>query len=112
MGDGAGAVVGLLLRPWIGQWINRFGPRATWLVGQAGFAFGSIGNLALDDLSPMIYVLRSCLVLGAAIVFASSVTYITQIAPPARRTEAIGLIGAGGFLGMLLGPVLGDIQNF
>ena len=106
---GAGAVAGLLLRPWMGQWINRLGPRATWLVGLAVFAFGSIGNLALDDLSAMLYVLRSCLVLGTAIVFASSLTYISQIAPPARRTEAIGIIGVGGFLGMLLGPVLGDL---
>jgi len=41
-------------------------------------------------------------------VFASSLTYITQIAPPGRRTEAIGSLGAAGFLGLFAGPWLGD----
>ena len=107
---GAGAVLGLILRPWMGQWINRLGARAMWLVGYAFFAAGSMGNLLLDDLHPLIYLLRSCLVLGAAIVFASSLTFISQTAPSDRRTEAIGILGAGGFLGMLIGPLLGDLM--
>ncbi len=107
---GVGAVIGLLLRPWLGQWINRLGPRATWMVGYAVFAYGSLGNLMLSDLGPLIYLQRSCLVLGAAIVFASSLTYISQTAPPERRTEAIGILGTGGFMGMLLGPALGDLM--
>jgi MFS family permease len=106
---GAGAVLGLILRPWMGQWINRLGARAMWLTGYAVFAAGSLGNLLLGDLHPLIYLLRSCLVLGAAIVFASSLTYISQSSPPRRRTEAIGILGAGGFLGMLIGPALGDL---
>ena len=107
---GGGAVLGLILRPWMGQWINRLGARAMWLVGYAFFAAGSMGNLLLDDLHPLIYLLRSCLVLGAAIVFASSLTFISQTAPSDRRTEAIGILGAGGFLGMLIGPLLGDLM--
>lgn len=107
---GVGAVLGLLLRPWLGQWINRLGPRATWMVGYAVFAYGSLGNLMLSDLGPLIYLQRSCLVLGAAIVFASSLTYVSQTAPVERRTEAIGILGTGGFMGMLLGPALGDLM--
>jgi MFS family permease len=106
---GAGAVVGLLLRPWMGQWIDRLGSRRTWVIGCGVFAIGSFGNLLLTELTPVIYLVRSCLVLGAAIVFASSLTYITQMASPSRRTEAIGILGVGGFLGMLLGPALGDL---
>ena len=106
---GAGAVVGLLLRPWMGQWINRLGAHAMWLIGFGVFSVGSLGNLLLAELSLLIYSLRACLVLGAAIVFASSLTYITQTTPISRRTEAIGVLGAGGFIGMLLGPALGDL---
>ncbi len=107
---GAGAIVGLLLRPWMGQWINRLGSRNMWLIGYGVFAIGSLGNLFIGDLGTGIYLLRSCLVLGAAIVFASSLTFITQMAPINRRTEAIGILGVGGFLGMLLGPALGDFM--
>ncbi len=107
---GAGAVLGVILRPWMGQWINRLGSRTMWLIGFGVFSLGSFGNLLVTDLNPTIYLLRSCLALGSAIVFASSLTYITQTAPPHRHTEAIGILGVGGFLGMLLGPALGDLM--
>lgn len=44
-----------------------------------------------------------------AIVFASGLTYVSQTSPDHRRTEAIGVFGIGGFLGMLLGPLMGDL---
>lgn len=106
---GIGSTLGILFRPWIAQWINRFGARRMWLSGYMLFAGASMSNLLLTDLHPAIYIVRSCLILGAAIVFASGLTYITQTAPEHRRTEAIGLLGAGGFVGMLIGPVLGDL---
>ena len=106
---GGGAIAGVVLRPWMGQWINRLGARRTWALGLVIFSCGTLGNLLIDDLGWEIYVLRSLLVLGAAFVFASSLTYISQLAPPHRRTEAIGTLGAAGFAGMLLGPYLGDV---
>lgn len=106
---GAGATVGLVLRPWMAQWINRLGARAMWAFGLGVFATGSIANLVIHDVGPLIYVVRSSLVLGAAIVFASGLTYITQSTPAHRRTEAIGIFGVGGFLGMLIGPFIGDL---
>ena len=105
---GGGAIAGLILRPWMGQWINRLGARNTWALGLVIFSLSTLGNLFLVDLGWEIYLLRSCLVLGAALVFASSLTYVTLACPPQRRTEAIGILGAGGFLGMLGGPYLGD----
>ena len=106
---GAGAILGVIVRPWMAQWINRLGSRTMWLIGFAVFSLGSFGNLLVDDLSLALYALRSCLVLGPAIVFASSLTYVSQTAPPHRQTEAIGILGVGGFMGMLLGPALGDV---
>jgi MFS family permease len=106
---GAGATVGLVLRPWMAQWINRLGARMMWAIGLGVFGAGSIANLTLVEIGPMIYVVRSSLVLGAAIVFASGLTYITQSTPQHRRTEAIGIFGIGGFMGMLIGPFIGDL---
>ncbi len=106
---GLGSIAGLLFRPWLGQWINRLGARTTWALGYFFFGMGVLGNLFLHHLSWEIYLLRSCLVLGVAFVFSSSLTYVTQTAPVEKRTEAIGILGAGGFVGMLIGPYLGGI---
>ena len=106
---GGSATLGLLLRPWMAQWINRMGARVMWLLGYTVFAAASVANLFLSDVGVMIYVARSGLLLGAAIVFASGLTYVSQTSPDHRRTEAIGVFGIGGFLGMLLGPLMGDL---
>ena len=106
---GIGSVVAPLLRPWMGLLMNRIGTRATWSLGLVLFGVGSLGNLWVVELNWTIYLLRTCLVVGAAVVFNSSLTYITLTTPVRRRTEAIGILGAGGFLGMLLGPFLGDL---
>ena len=106
---GLGAFLGLLLRPWLAQWINRLGARTMWVVGYGVFAASSIANLMLIEIGPMIYILRSSLFVGTAIVFTSGLTYISQTAPDHRRVEAIGIFGIGGFLGMLIGPFLGDL---
>ena len=106
---GLGAVASLMLRPWIGQWIDRWGARTIWAVGYITFGAGAALNLTLDGLGLMIYMLRAINVFGAAMVFASGLTYVTQRTPSHRRTEAIGILGAGGFVGIIVGPFLGDL---
>ena len=106
---GRGCHQALLARPWIGQWIDQFGARQMWLVGYLLFGLGTISNLVLEGLNPLIYVCRSINMLGAAFVFSSSLAYITHLAPAERRTEAIGVLGCGGFLGIILGPFLGEL---
>ncbi|MEM8735057.1 MAG: MFS transporter [Planctomycetota bacterium] len=106
---GLGAAAGLVLRPTLAQCINIFGAKTTWAAGYIVFSMAAIANLLLVDVGPLLYILRAANVLGAALVFASSLTYISQIAPEHRRTEAIGTLGVGGFVGMFLGPLLGDL---
>ena len=106
--NGAGAILGIVIRPWLGQWINQFGAKTLWMAGYFFFAISSLSNLFLVEIGFPIYLARSGLVAGAAIVFSRGLAYITQVAPDNRRAEAIGILGAGGFIGMLLGPYLGD----
>lgn len=106
---GAGSILGVLTRPWIGQWINRLGAKNTWALGFVIFGIGAAANLLLNELTWSIYIVRSCLALGPAIAFTSSITYVTQTTPTSRRTEALGIIGAAGFLGMFVGPQIGDM---
>ena len=106
---GSGALLGLVLRPWMAQWINRHGARLMWGAGLLLFAIASLGNLLLYAVGPAIFAIRSCLMLGSAIVFASGLTYISQSTPESQRTEAIGIFGVGGFLGIFCGPFIGDL---
>jgi MFS family permease len=105
---GVGAFSGVALRPWIGLWVNRLGARVLWAAGYLIFVTSVLANVLLHELGPMIYVLRCGLVIGASVTYGASLTYITQNAPPDRRTEAIGTFGLSGFTAMLIGPRLGD----
>ncbi|MCA9133807.1 MAG: MFS transporter, partial [Planctomycetales bacterium] len=105
---GAGAALGLVLRPTLAQGLNRLGARRMWALGYLVFSLGALCNLGLSEIALPLYLARATIVLGAAIVFASGLTYVAQTAPDERRTEAIGILGVGGFLGMLVGPPLGD----
>ena len=42
-------------------------------------------------------------------IFSSSLTYVTHLAPPGRKAEAIGTLGAAAFLGIVFGPFLGEL---
>ena len=106
---GTASIAGLVLRPWIGQWIDRFGARTIWICGYVLFAIGAVSNLWIDDLGPAIYFARSLLVIGSAVIFSSSLTYVTHLAPPGRKAEAIGTLGAAAFLGIVFGPFLGEL---
>ncbi|WP_419193357.1 MFS transporter [Kolteria novifilia] len=105
---GFGAVTALLVRPWIGLWIDRLGALTMWMVGLTLFIISALTNFLLADVGVSIYVVRSLNVISTAIFFSASLTYITLMAPPDRRAEAIGTLGAAGFVGMMCGPWLGD----
>ena len=105
---GVGAFSGVLVRPWIGQWIDRLGARKLWAAGYLIFVTSVLLNLLLQDLGPMVWVLHCGVVLGASATYGASLTYITQNAPAERRTEAIGTFGLSGFIAMLIGPRVGE----
>jgi predicted MFS family arabinose efflux permease len=103
------AFVGLVFRPVLAPWIDRLGPRVCWCVSGLLIIATLLLNLAVDDVGPLLYFLRATMAVGIAVVFASGLTYVAQITPVERRAEAIGVLGAGGFAGLLIGPALGDL---
>lgn len=102
------ALVGLVARPFLAPWIDRIGPRACWLIAGSVVFVATLANLLIGEVGVALYLLRSVQAVGIAVVFASGLTYIAHTTPPERRTEAIGVLGAGGFAGLLIGPALGD----
>lgn len=97
----------LAIRLHIGRWIDRYGCRPTWLVGTIVVAV-AIGLVQFTDRLWLIAVLRTAWAMGTAAVMTTVAVFAARIALPHRRAESIGTIGLAGFIGMIIGPTLGD----
>jgi MFS family permease len=110
-----GLIVSLVARFWLGQAIDRFGPRRIWLFASLLFLVGSLLFPVTDHfstpgkVSPLLWWARVVYQLGVAGMFACSMVHIQNLAPPWRRTELIGSLGTSGFVGQIVGTQLGDL---
>ncbi len=105
---GVGFVGGFLLRPVIGGWIDRVGCRPCFIVAAC---LGTVANLSFQFTSylPFIYIARLCMGVANATFLTTVAAYAAKVAPVERRAESLGTIGIGGFIGMMIGPAIGDI---
>ena len=89
---GAFGIVGLLIRPFGGQWIYAFGPKR---VAVAGTAIVAIGSLCyIFALSPWWLVpMRMLQGVGLALGPVATSTIVANLAPPTRRAEAMAHMG-------------------
>ena len=106
---GCGAMAAFLLRPIAGSCIDRMGARSAWLLGLLVFLTALLANLSIHEIDAGIYAARAFLLVGAGLVFSSGMTLVTHNSPQHRRTEAIGMFGASGFVAMFAGPMIGDV---
>jgi len=104
---GIGVCGSLLLRPWIGQWIDRVGCRRSFITA-ALTAAGAYSVFPFVESLPLIAGLRIVLVAAQATYLTTVAVFAAHAAVPERRAEALGTVGVGGFLGILTGPAIGD----
>ena len=102
-----GMIGTLLVRLQLGRWIDRFGCRPTWIIGTVLTAV-SVGSMQFVESLWLIIALRIATTIATAAVMTTVAVFAAQIAPQARRAESIGIMGLAGFLGMMVGPMLGD----
>ena len=104
---GIAMVSSIAARPFLGGWIDRVGCRPVWL--SAGLtAAGATFAMQYAETLWWLIILRSVGMVAWATVMAAVIVYATQIAPPHRRAESVGVIGLGGLVGMTIGPTIGD----
>lgn len=106
---GVSVGVALLSRLFLGQAIDQHGVRKLWIISSIVFVVGGAMLTLTTDLSWQIYAGRTLFALGLSGTLTCSTVFIQTIVPPERRTEIIASLGSSGFVGMVLGALLGDL---
>ena len=105
---GAFAVASLLMRPFSGLLSDKRGRRIALLIGAAISVAAAAGHLFAGTLEILI-VMRVALGVGEALFFVAGLAAATDLAPDDRRGEAISLISLSLYLGIAIGPLLGEL---
>ncbi len=107
---GVGMVGSLVMRLFQGTGIDRFGARKIWMASMVGFIVSLLGHVFVERSDgAAIYLLRVLYSTSVAGAFGASITSVSRSLPVERMAEVIGSLGTSGFIGMVLGPQLGDV---
>ncbi len=106
---GVGMIGSLVMRLAQGTGIDFFGPRFVWVLSTCLFVVSLLAHLFVTNVDgPVIYIVRIVLNTSIAGIFGASITNISLRAPTHRLAEVLGTLGTSGFLGMMIGTLLGD----
>ena len=107
----AGAAYGvttLLLRPYAGRLSDRRGRRPLLIGGALLVTAVILGHLVASDLSVLLG-LRLLLGVAEAFYFVAAFAALADLAPPRRMGEALSINSLSLYLGLALGPLLGEL---
>lgn len=104
----------IILQPVVGGWVDRLGRRRFMLAGVLLVGLASLAFVFASRLGPVFPILRVLQGVGFSAFFVANFTYISDLVPPERRGEALGVFGASGLASTALGPSLGEfiVQAF
>jgi MFS family permease len=104
---GAFAVSSLLMRPFAGRFADRRGRRIALIIGALITVGAAAGHLVAVSV-PLLIVMRLLLGIGEALFFVAGLAAATDLAPEHRRGEAISLVSLSLYLGIAIGPLIGE----
>jgi MFS family permease len=104
----AASPTALLIQPLAGRLADRRGRRVLVILGPL-IAAGSVASYTLADTLLTLSLLRLATGVGEGMIFVGAATVINDLAPDARRGEAVSLYSLGVWGGLAMGPVLGEI---
>jgi predicted MFS family arabinose efflux permease len=105
---GAFAISALMLRPFAGRLSDRRGRRPLLVGGAALCAIAMLLTAFVHSLA-LIVGLRLLLGVAEAAFFVASFAALADLAPPSRMGEALSYNSLGLYLGLALGPPLGEV---
>lgn len=106
--SGAFAIASLAMRPFSGRLSDQRGRRVALLLGAAISVVAMVGHLIAVNLEILI-VMRFILGIGEALFFVAGLAAATDLAPANRRGEAISLVSLSLYLGIAIGPIIGEV---
>ena len=104
---GASSITALLFQPLAGRIADRRGRRRILLVGTA-LAAVMIAAYTLADGLAILVALRLAVGIGEALWFVAAATMVADLAPAARRGEALSYFTLAAYGGLAVGPLVGD----
>jgi predicted MFS family arabinose efflux permease len=105
---GAFAISALVLRPFAGRLSDSRGRRPLLVGGAALCAIAMLLTAFVDSLA-LVVGLRLVLGVAEAAFFVASFAALADLAPPSRMGEALSYNSLGLYLGLALGPPLGEV---
>ena len=105
---GAFSLSAFFLRPWAGGLGDRWGRRPLMLVGACMFTASVLGY-GLMSSPGALAGLRLLTGAGEAFFFVGAVTAVADLAPAQRRGEAMSLASLALYVGIGIGPLLGEV---
>jgi MFS family permease len=105
---GAFGVTTLLLRPYAGRLSDRRGRRPLLIGGAAMFAVVVLAHTLTTDLAVLVG-LRLLLGVAEAFYFVAGYAALADLAPPGRSGEALSYNSLALYLGIALGPAVGQL---
>ena len=106
---GIGSVGAVVFRLVQGMAIDRLGAPLIWIACIVGQLISLFWHLQIDSLGGVeIYCVRVLYATSVAGTFGAWLSFVSLQAPKERLAEVIGVVGASGFVGMAIGPAIGD----
>ena len=100
------AFVAMILRPPAGWIIDTRGCRLVLLAGMLVFLLASLGYTLANSVATVL-TLRLFHGLGMGLFPTAATVVVVEVAPPARRGEAMGWFGIANSVGLIIGPAVG-----
>jgi MFS family permease len=100
------AFVAMILRPPAGWIIDTRGCRLVLFVGMSVFLLASLGYTVANSVTTVL-ILRLFHGIGMGLFPTAATVVVAEVAPPARRGEAMGWFGIANSIGLIAGPASG-----
>lgn len=100
------AMMAMVLRPPTGWIIDTRGCRVVLVAGMAIFLLASLGYVIAHSVGAVL-ALRLFHGMGMGLFPTAATVVVAEVAPPARRGEAMGWFGIANSVGLILGPAVG-----
>ncbi len=106
---GLGTVGAIVFRIVQGSAIDRLGAITIWCLSLIGLGLSLLWHLFINDVgSWQVFAARLLMNTCIAGVFGAWLSFVTLRVGQYHVAEVIGVVGSSGFIGMAIGPVIGD----